>query len=430
MRDTLERWWRAAGHRLARLAAAVLSTLVLSGTGSTPAGVLGLDRGELGAASDDVECRTVGPRTPLPPEVRESSGAAEATTWPGALFWTHNDSGHTPHLFAVAEDGSLVARLRVAGAQNVDWEDMAAAPCPVEGGAGDAGAAVGAGRCLYIGDVGDNRERRPALDLYRIPEPSASAVRSGAGAGAGAGAGTGAGAGDGAGAGARAGAGAGSGARAGTGAGERPGGAAADTLTAPARHWAIRLPDGPRDIESLHVLEGERVFLITKGRADPVDVYTLPAPLPPGVTAGGDVAPDTLDAVLVQTLTDRPPSFGRLVTGSAARWVEEGAGPAPGSGSSAASPAGTPPTPPLQGSFPRVDLVAIRTYETLAFHRPRADGSLGPLHDSPVNLRPLREVQGEAVAFLRDGRILLTSEAGPGLRLGSMQLIRCELPGG
>ncbi|TVP76463.1 MAG: hypothetical protein EA352_05675 [Gemmatimonadales bacterium] len=311
---------------------------------------------ELATASEDVRCREAGPRIPLPAEVRESSGAVEALSWPGALIWTHNDSGHTPHLFAVADDGALVGRVRVAGAANVDWEDMAASPCPFAGeatGVAGAGARGGAGtrgqRCLYIGDVGDNRERRPALDLYRVPEP----------------------------------------------------GGAADTLSAPATHWAIRMPHGPRDIESLHVLEGERVFLVTKGRNDPVELYALPAPLPAGVEAGSGAPPDTLEAVRIQLLADEPPSFGRLVTGSSARTDEEG----------------------------RADLVAIRTYETLQFHRPRADGRLEPLHDGPVNLRPLREVQGEAVTFLSDGRILLTSEAGPGMRRGSMQAIRCQVPG-
>lgn len=324
-----------------------------------------------GAAPGCVEVST---RTALPPSVPESSGAAHSE-WPGALLWTHNDSGHTPHLFAVAADGREVARVRVQGARNVDWEDMAAAPCPglgsdaglrassvsgpVSGPESGSGSAAHPGRrCLYVGDVGDNREVRPTLALYRLPEPLPH-----------------------------------EGAQSGDG-GQRP-----DTLSAEAHRFEIKLPDGPRDIEALHVLEGERVFLITKGRNHPVELYALPAPLPLAPTD------HPLRARLVQTLGERPPSLGRMVTGSDA-WTE-------GRGAS--------------------EWVAVRTYETLAFFRAGEDGRLVPAEGEggdgrtpgPVNLRPLREAQGEAVAMLPDGRLVLTSEAGPGGRLGSMQLVRC-----
>ncbi|HUE96111.1 MAG TPA: hypothetical protein VMN39_05600, partial [Longimicrobiaceae bacterium] len=62
-------------------------------------------------------------------------------------------------LFGVNAFGQLVAHVRVAGAENVDWEDIAAGPCP-------------AGNCLYIGDIGDNAEDRAEVVIYRIPEPS------------------------------------------------------------------------------------------------------------------------------------------------------------------------------------------------------------------------------------------------------------------
>ncbi len=48
------------------------------------------------------------------------------------------------------------------------------------------------------------------------------------------------------------------------------------------------------------------------------------------------------------------------------------------------------------------------------------------LEDGRVNLRTLREPQGEAVAFLPDGRLILSSESGLTSR-PSIVLLTCEL---
>jgi hypothetical protein len=53
--------------------------------------------------------------------------------------------------------------VRVTGATNVNWEDIAQAAC--------AG-----GSCLYVGDIGDNQARRASITVYRFPEPDASAA--------------------------------------------------------------------------------------------------------------------------------------------------------------------------------------------------------------------------------------------------------------
>lgn len=89
--------------------------------------------------------------------VDESSGLAASRRHDGVL-WTHNDSGGEPEIFAVDTAGRLIGRVRVAGAENTDWEDLALGPCP-------------AGDCLYIADTGDNRERRSEVVVYRVPEP-------------------------------------------------------------------------------------------------------------------------------------------------------------------------------------------------------------------------------------------------------------------
>ena len=83
------------------------------------------------------------------------------------IFWTFNDSGKTPHLFAFRQDGSLVQPVSaenstgtyhgilVRNAGNRDWEAAAA---------DDSGN-------LIICDSGNNKNRRRDLAVYIVPEP-------------------------------------------------------------------------------------------------------------------------------------------------------------------------------------------------------------------------------------------------------------------
>ena len=75
---------------------------------------------------------------------------------------------------------------------------------------------------------------------------------------------------------------------------------------------------------------------------------------------------------------------------------------------------------------PDGSMVAIRTYETLQFYRWNGQ-HLMPLENGTVNLRTLRESQGEGVALGRDGVVALTSEAGPNGGAGSITVLRCRL---
>ncbi|MDX1566605.1 MAG: hypothetical protein R3223_02320 [Longimicrobiales bacterium] len=145
----------------------------------------------------------------------------------------------------------------------------------------------------------------------------------------------------------------------------------------------IRFPDGPTDVEALFVLPGDRIFLVSKGRSRPVTVYRYPLPLRPGKRV-------TLERV--QALTRESPFLPRYVTGASA----------------------------MPGGL----LVAVRTYESLHFYRVEED-RLVPVPGGKVILRTLREAQGEAVASLPDGRLLLTSEAGPLGRRGGLVTLRC-----
>jgi hypothetical protein len=148
--------------------------------------------------------------------------------------------------------------------------------------------------------------------------------------------------------------------------------------------FPVRFPDGPRDVEALFVLPGEQAFLVSKGANDPVTVYRYPGPL----------RPDTVTLEEVQQLTDGPEQLLNRVTGASA------------------SPDG--------------DWVAIRTYQALRWYRVEA-GRLVPAEDGLVNLRTLREIQGEGVGLGPDGLTVLSSEGGPLGGPPSMRLIRCPL---
>lgn len=94
------------------------------------------------------------------PKNQETSGLAVSHRTPG-LLWTHNDSGGDPILFAVNTDGSLRGKVRVAGAKNFDWEEMAS--FELDGKA-----------WLLAADMGDNFAIRPGCVLHVLAEPDAA----------------------------------------------------------------------------------------------------------------------------------------------------------------------------------------------------------------------------------------------------------------
>jgi hypothetical protein len=267
----------------------------------------GAGSGDSARAEAGAECRILRHDVVLDQAVRETSGAALDPRSPD-VFWTHNDSGHEPEVFAMSADGRILARVGVAGASNQDWEDMDLGPC-AEGG-----------DCLYVADVGDGgRGRGDPVAIYRIPLPALDA-----------------------------------------------------TASAPAERFEARFPDGHRDTEAAFVLPDGSVYLINKGQRHPIDLWRWPTPLVAG----------PVDAVQLERVRNLAPAAGQpgdRVTGASAspdgRWV------------------------------------AVRTYGRLAFYRtPELLGGGGAAHT--VDLAPLGEPQGEAVALADDGTVLLTSESG------------------
>lgn len=267
------------------------------------------------SASASETCRLVDDVVPLPIDLIESSGAAFSVSSPG-IVWSHNDSGGEAELFAVDARGRLVARVAVTGAINEDWEDISLGPCAE-------------GRCLYIGDIGDNEAARSEIVVYVVTEPSV---------------------------------------------GER--------TTSPARRYAMRYPEGPRDAESLFVMPDGDLFIVTKGGESRIELYRYPAPLEASGIA-------TLE--LVQALSATPVPLADQVTAADAdaNWV------------------------------------VLRTYISLLAYR--AEDLLGAAEASPisVDLRSIAEGQGEGIALGADGSVALTSEGFPPDLAGVLTLLQC-----
>jgi hypothetical protein len=85
----------------------------------------------------------------LPPSLSETSGLCFLND---TVFVTLNDSGNEPKLFFLKLDGTLIHKVTVSNATNVDWEDI---------------TTDGKGT-LYVADIGNNKNNRVDLCVYKI----------------------------------------------------------------------------------------------------------------------------------------------------------------------------------------------------------------------------------------------------------------------
>lgn len=162
--------------------------------------------------------------------IDESSGLAASRSNPG-IYWTHNDSGDGPLVYAFDATGGSRGVFRLAGAQARDWEDMAIGPGPQRGQS-----------YLYLGDVGDNDKARSEITVYRVPEPKLTAA-------------------------------------------DKTSTKSNPRTTSPAEAIRLRYPDGKFDAETLlvHPTTGN-LYIVTKVMLKNAVVYEAPAPLVPGPT--------------------------------------------------------------------------------------------------------------------------------------------------
>ncbi|HEU4709933.1 MAG TPA: hypothetical protein VFS76_00130 [Pyrinomonadaceae bacterium] len=163
------------------------------------------------------------------PAVNESSGLAASRSNPN-IYWTHNDSGDGPFVYAFDATGETRGVFRVAAAQARDWEDMAIGPGPERDKS-----------YLYLGDIGDNDAVRSDVVVYRVPEPLLTAA-------------------------------------------DKTSSKSKPRSTAPAEAIRLRYPDGKHDAETLlvHPSTGN-LYIVTKVMLKNATVYEAAAPL---TTAG------------------------------------------------------------------------------------------------------------------------------------------------
>jgi hypothetical protein len=194
--------------------------------------------------------------------ISESSGLAASRTTPGA-YWTHNDSGDGPFIYAFDTHGDTLGIFRVTGAEARDWEDMATGPGPQPNTS-----------YLYLGDIGDNDAVRDEVVVYRVVEPTLTVVSRRTK--------------------------------------DRPG------STEPAEAIRLRYPDGKHDAEALlvHPTTGN-IYIVDKVPIANPTVYEAVAPFTPGkvitmrrigeihipsifggVVTGGSISPDGTSVAL------------------------------------------------------------------------------------------------------------------------------------
>lgn len=85
--------------------------------------------------------------------IRESSGIAQSRQYPG-VFWTHNDKGNAPVIFAITQNGDLIGEFRLT-TKNADWEDIT----------------TDADGNIYLAMTGNNDGKRKEVEVARFDEP-------------------------------------------------------------------------------------------------------------------------------------------------------------------------------------------------------------------------------------------------------------------
>jgi hypothetical protein len=167
-----------------------------------------------GAALSAPICQVPASSAGLVAGIRESSGLAASRLRPGVYF-TLEDSGNKNELLSFDLSGKLLDRHIVVGTSNIDWEDLAAGPCP---------APHTTDACLYVADIGDNKAKRTEVIVYAVSEPAAGAS------------------------------------------------------TGVQTTWVVRYPTGPHNAETLLVDAAGRLSIVTKDDDGRSGVWALDAP--------------------------------------------------------------------------------------------------------------------------------------------------------
>lgn len=145
-------------RNITKFACFVISVLLTANCTNISYG--GAEHAEIGSSNGGFEKAEVIARI-TSKEINESSGLVVSKCQPD-VFWTHNDSGDGPFVYAFNIKGEPRGTFRVPNSKNTDWEDIATTRAT-------------SGECfLYIGEIGDNDRKRDVHTVYKLKEPIVS----------------------------------------------------------------------------------------------------------------------------------------------------------------------------------------------------------------------------------------------------------------
>ncbi len=144
--------------------------------------------------------------------IDESSGVAASLRESG-VFYTHNDSGDKPRFFRFRRDGTVDGVYELKGVKAFDWEDICS-------------ARVDGTPYLYLADIGDNRQIRKEIVVYRVKEPTKTG----------------------------------------------------DQTITEFDTYTFRYPDKPHDCEAIFVTKSGDIYLVTKARDGMTGVFVMNPP--------------------------------------------------------------------------------------------------------------------------------------------------------
>ncbi len=158
-----------------------------------------------------------------------------------------------------------------------------------------------------------------------------------------------------------------------------------DAATAVADVFRATYPDGPQDAEAFFVTDAG-LFIVTKGDTGPVALYRFPSALRRGATVRLERVGSPLAAHKAR---------GNRITGAA--------------------------------SSPDGHWIALRAHDGITFFRSEALVAGNWQDAGYVDLRGLREQQGEGVAIGPDNTVYLVGEGGGHSRPGTLARLNCSL---
>jgi hypothetical protein len=222
------------------------------------------------------------------------------------------------------------------------------------------------GNCLYVADIGDNNAARSSVTIYRTPEPAAGA-----------------------------------------------------SATAKVEVLHAKYPDGAHDAEAMFVLPNGNMFIVTKGETGPSAIYRFPSAFQNGAS---------VTLVRVATIDDgKQGKQAKEDKGDKKDKNDKKKDDAEKSGAKSAGVLAKADRITGADVSPDGRWVVLRTREYVKFYNASDFVSGNAKEVLRYDLTKLGEPQGEGVAFLKNGEVVLVGEGGGKGAPGTMIKLSCTL---